>query len=107
MDVFKTANMMLGGLISEAWGRFGLSYSRSLDVYNMRQQAGAQPSAPLIDVFSTKHQYSIMIIGNLIYLLVTLLLSFYMKQRKVRVFHLSAMFGSLFFIYIVISKFEY
>lgn len=74
--------MILGGLLSEAWARFSFSYSKSLDFYNIRVKSGLQPSAPFLNVFDTKYQYTIMIVANCLYILITLFLSLYMKKKK-------------------------
>lgn len=77
-----TPQLVLGGLLSEAWVRSIQSYSRSLEYYHIRVRNGIQPSTPLYDLFNVERQNVFLTVGNLLYIVITLCLFVFMKKRK-------------------------
>ncbi len=74
--------LVLGGLASEAYARSIDSYSRSLELYNVRVGNGLQPHTPYFDVFSVEQQNNFLCYANALYLAVTIFLFVYMKRRS-------------------------
>lgn len=73
---------IIGGLVSEAFGRAVQSYTSSLEYYNLRVNNGYQPYSPYINFFNIDKQNSFICVMNLLYILITMLLFFYMRKRK-------------------------
>jgi hypothetical protein len=76
------ASSIIGGLLSEGWSRLLISYDKSLEYYENRQRLGLQPQTPLLNLFDIHHQYSLLLAGNAIYILTTLLLFSHMKRKQ-------------------------
>lgn len=70
------------GLLHEAIVRSIQSYNRSLNAYNARVRDGLQPSTPVVNLFDVRQQNLVLLIGNSLYLLITLGLFFFMKRRQ-------------------------
>ena len=75
------SQMILGGLISEAYARSIQSYSRSLEHYNIRVKDGSQPRFPIVNVFNVDTNNNLLLLMNATYVLVTMGLFLYMKRR--------------------------
>lgn len=74
-------NFVLGGLISEAWARSRISYTRSMDQYRIRVENGLQPQTPYINFFDVKQQNALLVVANVTYLTVAMILLVMMKKR--------------------------
>lgn len=76
---------VLGGLLSEGWSRLLISYNKSIDYYETRRRLGFQPRSSLtlmrIDLFDINHQQMLLLAGNAIYIIVTMLLFAHMKRK--------------------------